>query len=657
MATGAWPFYTDVDFRTHQALGFVLERLSSDPTSVDARLYFNTTTNRIRFYNGEEWVNIGDSSSVEGITAVVAAEGSPITANTTTNTVTIDISEATTSVKGAMSATDKAKLDAATNSNTASTIVMRDSSGNFSAGTITASLTGTASNASQLNSQNASYYLDRANHTGTQTASTISDLSTVVQAYTLDSFATPTSDISMGGNKITNLAAPVNDNDAVTKAYVDANSSGLDAKESVRAATTEDITLTDEQTIDGVELVDGDRVLVKNQEDATENGIYIVVDDDTWVRAPDADSESNVTTGMFTFVEEGETHGGEGWVLITPGPLELGTSELQFTRFSSQGVISAGDGLDKTGNTLSVVGTAGRISVGAGGVDIDATYVGQTSITTLGTITTGTWNGTAIGVAYGGTGLTSLTTGSFLRAASASTFEQLTAEEVLDAIGAVEANEAITGGTATKITYDAKGLVTGGTTLVASDIPSLSADKITSGTFSLDRIPTISVAKGGTGLTSVTTNSYLKGNGTGNLIERTYAEVKTDLSLNNVENVAISTWTGSSNVTTLGTIGTGVWEGTEIAIEHGGTGATSAAEARSNLGAIGRYTTTIGDGEESNFVITHNLGTRNVWVAIRETNSPYSLVYAGVEITSTNTVTVYFAEVPTTNQYTVIVLG
>src|SRR5690606_10222522 len=130
--------------------------------------------------------------------------------------------------------------------------------------------------------------------------------------------------------------------------------------------------------------VDGDRVLVKNQEDATENGIYIVVDNDTWVRAPDADSESNVTTGMFTFVEEGETHGGEGWVLITPGPLELGTSELQFTRFSSQGVISAGDGLDKTGNTLSVVGTAGRISVGSGGVDIDATYVGQTSITTLG---------------------------------------------------------------------------------------------------------------------------------------------------------------------------------------------------------------------------------------------------------------------------------
>lgn len=654
---GTFPFRTDVDFNGHSALGFVLEKLASDPSPTEARLYFNTGSGRIRFYNGEEWVNVGDSSSIEGITAVVAAEGSPITANTTTNTVTIDISEATTSVKGAMSATDKAKLDAATNSNTASTIVMRDSSGNFSAGTITANLTGTASNASQLNSQNASYYLDRANHTGTQTASTISDLSTVVQAYTLDSFATPTSDISMGGNKITNLAAPVNDNDAVTKAYVDANSSGLDAKESVRAATTEDITLANEQTIDGVELVDGDRVLVKNQEDATENGIYIVVDNDTWVRAPDADSESNVTTGMFTFVEEGETHGGEGWVLITPGPLELGTSELQFTRFSSQGVISAGDGLDKTGNTLSVVGTAGRISVGSGGVDIDATYVGQTSITTLGTITTGTWNGTAIGVAYGGTGLTSLTTGSFLRAASASTFEQLTAEEVLDAIGAVEANEAITGGTATKITYDAKGLVTGGTTLVASDIPSLSADKITSGTFSLDRIPTITVAKGGTGLTSVTPNSYLKGNGTGNLVPRTYSEVKTDLALNNVENIAISTWAGSSNITTLGTIGTGTWQGTAVGVAYGGTGATTAAAARTNLGATTKYTTTIGNNTASQFVVTHNLGTRDVEVAVYETAAPYTKVYAGVEHTDANSVTIYFGEVPTNNQYTVVVIG
>ena len=87
---------------------------------------------------------------------------------------------------------------------------------------------------------------------------------------------------------------------------------------------------------------------------------------------------------------------------------------------------------------------------------------------------------------------------------------------------------------------------------------------------------TISVAKGGTGKTSVTADSYLKGNGTSALTERTYEEVKTDLSLNNVENTAISTWTGSTNITTLGTIGTGTWQGTNIAVGYidGSSGTT-----------------------------------------------------------------------------------
>lgn len=245
--------------------------------------------------------------------------------------------------------------------------------------------------------------LDRANHTGTQEASTISDFDTQVQTNTLDSLAAPVADVDMDSNKIINLTDPTNPQDAATKAYVDASRSGLDVKQSVRVATTADITLSGTQTIDGVSAIAGDRVLVKNQSTGSENGIYVVAAG-SWSRATDADSDAEVTSGMFTFVEEGTANADSGWVLSTNNPITVGTTALTFSQFSGAGQITAGDGLSKTGNTLNVGGTADRITVNADTVDIASTYVGQNTITTLGTITTGTWNGTDIAVADGGTG-------------------------------------------------------------------------------------------------------------------------------------------------------------------------------------------------------------------------------------------------------------
>jgi hypothetical protein len=204
------------------------------------------------------------------------------------------------------------------------------------------------------------------------------------------------------------FGTPTDDAHAATKGYVDAARSGLDVKASVRVATTAPVLLAsgleNGDTLDGVTLATGDRVLVKDQSSGSENGIYVVQATGAAVRATDADVSAEVTAGMFTFVAEGTTNADSGWVLTTNDTVTLGTTALTFAQFSGAGQITAGDGLTKTGNTINAVGTADRISVSSDAINIAATYVGQSTITTLGTITTGTWNGTDIAVADGGTG-------------------------------------------------------------------------------------------------------------------------------------------------------------------------------------------------------------------------------------------------------------
>jgi hypothetical protein len=163
----------------------------------------------------------------------------------------------------------------------------------------------------------------------------------------------PVGNVDVNSNKILNVGTPTLATDAANKAYVDAISETLDLKASVRATTTANITLSAPQTIDGVSVIAGDRVLVKDQSTGSENGIYVVAAG-AWSRSTDADSDAEVTAGMFTFVEEGTLNNGTGWVLITNNPIVVGTTALSFTQFSSAGVILAGDGLVKTGDTLDV---------------------------------------------------------------------------------------------------------------------------------------------------------------------------------------------------------------------------------------------------------------------------------------------------------------
>ena len=184
----------------------------------------------------------------------------------------------------------------------------------------------------------------------------VSDFDTGVRTNKLNEMATPTASVSFGSQIITNLADPVNTQDAATKGFVEATSQGLDVKDSCVAATTANITistaLNNGDTLDGVTLSTNDRVLVKDQSTASQNGIYVV--GSSPARAADLATGSNAA-GFFTFVEKGTVNADNGFVCTSDsGSAVVGTNNLTIAQFSGAGQITAADGLQKSGNTLSV---------------------------------------------------------------------------------------------------------------------------------------------------------------------------------------------------------------------------------------------------------------------------------------------------------------
>jgi hypothetical protein len=211
------------------------------------------------------------------------------------------------------------------------------------------------------------------------------------------------SSLNANGSTIVNLSAPVNDNDAATKAYVDSVAEGLSIQQAVKALADSNVDLSSSVlAVDSVSIVSGDRVLLIAQTDSAENGIY-VSNGTTLARATDYNTAIEVATGDFVFVDSGSVYANTGWVQTEP-VVTLGTDNVLFSQFSGAGTFTAGNGLVLNGSEFDVVGTVDRITVGVDSVDIADTYVGQTSITTLGTVTIGTWNGDTIAVASGGTG-------------------------------------------------------------------------------------------------------------------------------------------------------------------------------------------------------------------------------------------------------------
>lgn len=183
-----------------------------------------------------------------------------------------------------------------------------------------------------------------------------------------------TADQSHGGFKITNVGTPTATTDAATKAYVDSVAQGLSVKTAVRVATTANITLSGLQTIDGVTVIAGDRVLVKNQTTTSQNGVYDAAAG-AWTRSTDSDTGAELVNAFY-FVNSGTTLQATGWTQSTPGPITIGSTAIVFNQFSGAADYQAGNGLTKTGLTFDVgTASATRIVVNADNIDLATTGV------------------------------------------------------------------------------------------------------------------------------------------------------------------------------------------------------------------------------------------------------------------------------------------
>lgn len=508
-------FLTNIDLTKNELQNARIQNLATDPSSpVAGQIYFNTTTNRIRYYDGTQWVDIND---VEAIQDIIGA------ALVSTNTINLQYDDANNQIKA------DARLKSSPGTNEG--LISYDANGMFVVlGTganqaapgnhthLSSSITDfteaaqDAIGAALTNTNSISHtYNDAANTISSALRRKTSGLTSGSQGSlgedangvyvdlglndgtkampgntTLNQIPAPTADVSLNSKKITNLADPVSPQDAATKNYVDNAVQGISAKASVRAATTANITLSGTQTIDGVALAVGDRVLVKDQTTTSQNGIYVVASG-AWSRATDADTWAELVSA-YVWVQSGTQNGDTGWLCTVDPGGTLGTTAVTWVQFSGAGQINAGNGLSKTGNTLDV--------------NVDN-----------------------------------------------STIE------------------------------------------INSDILRVKDGGITGA----------KIANGAVDLTTKVTGT--------------------------------------------------------LPITNGGTGATTAAQARANLGCIGKYATSVGDGATTQITVTHNLGTTDVQVSVWRVASPKDKVMPDIQIVDANSIKLIFATAPASGEYRCVVVG
>ena len=447
------------------------------------------------------------------------------------------------------------------------------------------------------------------------------------------------------GSSQAKFGTPTDDAHAATKAYVDAARSGLDVKQSVRAATTATVNLSTEvangSIIDGVTLATGNRILVKDQGVGgvahADNGIYTVNATGAPTRATDFDSTAEVTPGAFTFVEEGTANGDAGFVVATNGSITVGSTAILFTQFSGTGQITAGDGLSKDGSTINV--NDDDVTIYVDGNDDLAVKSSATAGQVLLSAGSGTATWGALDLADGDavTGALPIEHGGTNSTTAADARVALDLEIGVD----VQA-------------YDAELAALAGLTSAANKLPYFTG----SGTAAV------------TDFTS-TARDLLDDADTAAMRTTLGLVIGTDVQAYNASlaSISASTYVGDDSITTLGTITTGTWNGTTIAIANGGTAATSAADARTNLAATTAGTTstpvlariakqgcTAHSGGVSTTTVTHNFGTKDVIVQVYEVATGETVI-ADVTRTSNDVVSVVINGTVSLNDFTIVVTG
>ena len=506
----------------------------------------------------------------------------------------------------------------------------------------------------------------RANHTGTQLASTISNLATTVQAYTLNQFATPTAALSMGGYTIQNVAAPVNPLDAANKQYVDSAIQGLTQKPTAAVATVAALpsnvysngsagvgaTLT--ASSNGVLVVDtytvpqGATVLVKNEATAANNGLYVLTQAGTaslpyiLTRHVDMDQSTEFGGGFIAVENNGSATANTLWLCNVANTITVGTTAVTFTQLNSPTVITAGNGINVSANVVSAVAAPNSgISVSASGI---SAVVNANTGLTVGASGIGIVASNGISVSSSGVAAVAASGGGLTVSSSG--------------IAAVAGNGIAVGTSITAVAPAAGGLTVGSTGIsaVAGNGISVSSAGIAAVAATNSGI---SVSSSGIS-TVVNTATGLLLNASGinivayNGISVSSSGVAAVAAANAGISVSASGISAVVNTNTALSLGaSGITIGV---VAGGGVLASSSGLSVDTTVVTRKYAATIGDGSTTAIVVTHNLNTRDVMVTVYDAST-----YAEYEVdcthTSVNTVTINFTTAPASNSLRVVVQG